>query len=100
MSMTRHCHGCGAEYKNLTQPGRSETCAQCGADLRVCLNCVCYDPAAADQCRERQAEPVAVKDRANYCEFFQFASRSPASGPAAGSKVNDGRERLKRLFGD
>jgi hypothetical protein len=100
MNTSRHCYSCGTEYKRLTQPGRGDTCEQCGADLRVCLNCVCYDPSVSEQCRERQADYVAVKDRANYCEFFQFTDRPSKSDPAAKSKENEARERLKRLFGD
>ena len=34
---------------------------KCRADLRVCLNCVSYDPRVAQQCRERRAEPVLEK---------------------------------------
>jgi len=100
MNTSRHCYSCGTEYRRLTEPGRGDTCEQCGADLRVCLNCVCYDPSASEQCRERQADYVAVKDRANYCEFFQFADRPSKSDPAAKSKENEARERLKKLFGD
>ena len=45
--MTRHCHKCGWEFTLPGQPGRSESCHQCSSDLKVCLNCVSYDPAYA-----------------------------------------------------
>jgi hypothetical protein len=97
--MTRHCHDCGAEYTPRRQPGRSETCIQCGADLRVCLNCGSYDPRVAQQCRDPRAEPVAEKHLAMYCEYFEFARR--AWVPKAGSSHREeaARAQLRKLFG-
>ena len=40
MAATRHCWKCGTEYQLSGTPGRSESCERCGADLKVCLNCV------------------------------------------------------------
>jgi len=81
--MTRHCHNCGEEWTLTGQPGRGETCMRCRADLRVCLNCAHYDPRAAQQCRERRAEPVfGKKHMGNFCEYFEFVHRTWA--PKAG----------------
>lgn len=95
---TRHCYHCGWEWTYSGVPGRNDSCERCGADLRVCLNCARYDAGAAYQCREPRAEPVADKDRSNYCEWFEFARRVfvPKGGkdPAA-----EARERLRRLLG-
>lgn len=97
--MTRHCHHCGREWTFDRPPGRNDTCDQCRADLRVCLNCRHYDPKVAQQCRETRAEPVADKDRANYCEWFDFARR--AYTPSGGrDRAADARANLKRLLGD
>src|SRR5574342_664215 len=60
-SVTRHCYNCGWEYTRTGFPGRSETCDQCHADLKVRLNCVSYDSRVAQQCRDRRADPVAEK---------------------------------------
>lgn len=98
--MTRHCHQCGWEWTIAGQPGRSETCERCNADLRVCLNCLSYDPRVAQQCRERRAEPVEEKDRANYCEWFEFARRVYVPGAGANSREQAAREQFKKLFGD
>ena len=97
--MTRHCHKCGWEYNQAGQPGRGERCDQCDADLRVCLNCSNYDPRAANECRDRMAEPVSDKASGTFCEQFGFARRvyekkKPNSREAAA------REQLKKLFGD
>jgi ribosome-binding protein aMBF1 (putative translation factor) len=98
--MTRHCHHCGAEYTLARQPGRSETCERCGADLHVCLNCISYDPRVAQQCRDQRAEPVAEKQVANFCEDFELARRQWLPKPEANDRAAAARERLKKLFGD
>ncbi len=101
-AMTRHCHACGTEYKLTGQPGRSEWCEGCRADLHVCLNCVSYDPRVAQQCRDRRAEVVMEKHVANYCEWFEFARREWKPKPPAedGNREAAAREKLKKLLGD
>jgi hypothetical protein len=98
--MTRHCHKCGWNWGYREQPGRSETCPQCRADLRVCLNCSHHDRSAAFQCRDRRAEPVAEKDSANFCEYFDFKMRTWAGAGGANSREEQARATLKDLFGD
>ncbi len=99
--MNRHCHKCGWEWTLAGQPGRSEGCHRCGADLRVCLNCVSYDARAAQQCRDRRAEPVFEKHIGNFCEYFEFARR-PWAPPKEekNSREDAAREQMKKLFGD
>ncbi len=99
-SMTRHCHNCGLEYTLPGQPGRSETCHRCGADLKVCLNCTQYDPRVAYQCRDRRAEPVAEKHMANYCEWFEMARRTWTPKAEGNAREDAAREKLKKLLGD
>jgi hypothetical protein len=99
-SMTRHCHKCGWEWTLAGQPGRSESCHQCGADLRVCLNCVSYDARAAQQCRDRRADPVFDKHVGNFCEYFDFARRKFAAKDEKNIREDAARERMKKLFGD
>ncbi|MDX1953657.1 MAG: hypothetical protein SFY81_15920 [Verrucomicrobiota bacterium] len=98
--MTRHCHKCGWEYTLNGQPGRGESCHQCGSDLKVCLNCVHYDKRSADQCRERRAEGVFDKQMANYCEYFELVRRAWAGPGAEDPREKAARDRLKKLFGD
>jgi hypothetical protein len=100
--MTRHCWKCGAEYKLPGSPGRSEACL-CGADLKVCLNCVSYDQRAAHQCRDRRADPVDEKHVANYCEYFEFVRREFVPPPKEASDMSreaKARDTLKKLLGD
>jgi len=80
-------------------PGRSESCL-CGADLKVCLNCVSYDPKVAYQCRDRRAELVAEKHVANYCEYFEMARREFAPRAGETSREDKARTQLKKLLGD
>ena len=82
------------------QPGRSESCHRCGADLRVCLNCASYDTRAAHQCRERRAEPVLEKQVGNFCEWFDFARRTFAAKETENPRETAAREQMKKLFGD
>jgi hypothetical protein len=99
MALTRHCWKCGVEYTLAGTPGRSETCV-CGADLKVCLNCVSYDPKVAYQCRDRRAEPVAEKNMANYCEYFEMIRREFAPKAEETSREAKARDTFKKLFGD
>jgi hypothetical protein len=97
--MTRHCWKCGTEYKLAGSPGRSETCQHCEADLKICLNCVSYDPKVAYQCRDRRAELVEEKRATNYCEYFEFARRVFTPPEEDGSREAKAREQLKKLLG-
>ena len=98
--MTKHCHKCGWEWTIAGQPGRSESCHQCNADLRVCLNCVSYDARAAQQCRDRRAEPVFEKASGNFCEYFEMVRRNFSPGGDANPRESAARADLKKLFGD
>src|SRR5216117_1780045 len=97
--LTRHCHQCGWEWTLSGQPGRGETCGQCRADLRVCLNCVSYDARVAHQCRDRRAEPVDDKAAGNFCEYFEFIRRNIQRKPDVNSRETAAREQLKKLLG-
>jgi hypothetical protein len=100
MAMTRHCWKCGLEYKLPGVPGRSAGCPRCGSDLKVCLNCVSYDAAVAQQCRDARADPLAEKHLANYCEYFDFSQREFAPPPADNGREKKAREALKKLLGE
>ena len=97
--MTKHCHHCGWEWTVPGQPGRTERCHQCEADLRVCLNCVSYSPTAAHQCRDRRADPVEDKDSGNFCEYFEFIRRDYAPKEKGNTREDASRAQLKKLFG-
>jgi hypothetical protein len=97
--MIRHCHQCGWEYRLPGNPGRTETCHRCGADLKVCLNCIHHDRTVAEQCRERRADLVQEKHMANFCEYFDM-KKGVWAGKGANKREDEARERLKKLLGD
>jgi predicted RNA-binding Zn-ribbon protein involved in translation (DUF1610 family) len=72
------CFSCNKGLDITERPGRGDTCPFCGSDLKVCLNCRFYDK----------------KDRANFCDYFEFRE----SGGQEKSK--DTLKKLKGLFGD
>ena len=82
------------------QPGRGETCDSCRSDLRVCKNCTHYDPKVAEQCRERRAELVHEKHVANFCEWFEMATREFQGEQAESDRAAKAREEFNKLFGD
>lgn len=100
MSLTRHCYQCGWQFTLEGSPARTESCHQCRADLRICLNCVHYKKGVAHDCRERRAEPVADKTNANFCEYFEFIRREWTGSDEADDREQKARENLKKLFGD
>lgn len=67
----KRCFRCGSDL-NIDKPSFRDYCPNCYADLHVCLNCKFYDEAYANSCRETMAERQREKDRANFCEYFQF----------------------------
>ena len=97
--MTRHCFNCGCDYKLPGNPGRIETCPQCGSDLKVCLNCIHYDRTVSEQCRERRADLVLEKHMANFCEYFDM-KKSVWAGKGVNQREDDARDKLKKLLGD
>jgi hypothetical protein len=98
--MTRHCWKCGWEWTLSLQPGRSDSCHRCGNDLKVCLNCVSYDPKAAYQCRDRRADETTEKHVANFCEYFEMVRRPFVPPANANPREAAARDQLKKLFGD
>ena len=96
------CHFCGTRVENPREVYRSSTCASCKRDLKICLNCRFYSPGAHWDCVESIDEPVAEKDRANFCSYFSFRdspiqSKGSAQSPDAKEKA---RRKLDQLFGD
>jgi hypothetical protein len=68
--------------------------------MRICLNCVSYDPRAAYQCRDRRSDPVMEKHMANFCEYFDFQRRTFTGGQGPNAREQAARDQLKKLFGD
>jgi len=76
---------------------RTDACRNCHSDLKVCLNCRFHDPGANNQCREPQAEWQTEKEKANFCEFFEFRDVS-GLGTAGRSGAQPDRSRARDAF--
>jgi hypothetical protein len=95
----KRCHHCGRELPLVAKISRTDGCPFCFSDLKCCLNCRLHDPGANNQCREPQAEWVSDKDKANFCEFFEYREvPALASSGDAPSDVRRARDALESLF--
>ncbi len=90
------CFSCKRELELEERPGRGDTCPHCGADLRVCLNCRFYDEGAYNSCREPRAERVVDKERASFCDYFEFRESEKDAG---GDGKGEAKRMLDELFG-
>ncbi len=95
MAVTLVCAKCGASQEVVPPVGRRSECVGCGTDLRVCLHCDFYEPAASRACRETMAEPPRDKDRANFCEYFRVRTQR---GVDAGAQKENLRAAAEALF--
>jgi hypothetical protein len=89
------CFGCGSRAEIDGRVMRGDVCAKCGRPLHCCRNCALYDPARHNKCEEPQAEWVADREAANFCEFFTPS----AAAPAGGDRSTEARRKLDELFG-
>ncbi|MDQ7782949.1 MAG: hypothetical protein RDU20_08730 [Desulfomonilaceae bacterium] len=91
-----HCHHCGTRLEFSEKVFRNDTCTNCGSDVHCCLNCTEYDESAPNQCREPQAEKVSVKDRRNFCDYFNLREAKVAS--TTRDKAAQAKRKLEDLF--
>jgi hypothetical protein len=62
------------------------------------LNCVLYDASAPQQCKSPTVELVQDKEKANFCDEFEFADREVQQESSL--REEKSREDWKKLFGD
>lgn len=74
---------------------RTAVCPSCGQDVHCCRNCRFHDRAAHNECLEPQAEWTAIKEKANFCDYFEVAADSPER---VGAPDPGARKRLEELF--
>ncbi|MBT1062432.1 hypothetical protein KJY73_02550 [Bowmanella sp. Y26] len=96
MAEQQQCWQCGQGLEGLLLPvSRRETCDACGADVHVCKQCKHYD---GRYCNEQRAEPPNDKEKANFCDYFSFASNAYQGGYQDKSAI--AKAKLAALFGD
>src|SRR5947207_8445605 len=92
------CHFCGAPVTVGEPIPRDSECESCRRDLRCCVNCRHYDTRYNNACTEPMADPVADKDRRNFCEYFYFNREPFAAGVASPARADAARAKLDDLF--
>ncbi|MGD8394564.1 MAG: hypothetical protein PVF43_03695 [Candidatus Eiseniibacteriota bacterium] len=90
------CVRCGRVLPAELKIVRETLCPHCSAYLHACVQCVFHDPHAHNQCREPQAEFVANREKANFCEFWKLGT--PGGGGPGDRRADDARARLDALF--
>lgn len=90
------CHRCSSPVSigANAKVGFRESCHKCSNDLHACLNCTFYDTAAYNSCREPNADRLVDKEKANYCDYFQFRDGSPGGK----DDKDSARKKLDDLF--
>lgn len=79
-----HCFNCQAPWEStLRQPAVKETCGQCGAYLHCCKNCRFHRKGYPNACYIPDTEKIADKNRANFCDEFEFRPASTTATEAA-----------------
>lgn len=73
------CYKCQREVSIGLSIARHEICPFCASALHSCMNCIYYDEIRPNKCSEPAADWVPDKEKANFCEYFQFAELQPAS---------------------
>jgi hypothetical protein len=92
------CHFCGQKIDDNLAIYRSTLCPFCGKDLKICLNCEFYSPGVHWDCRESITDPVAEKDKANFCDYFCF--KKSADFGLGTETEKKAKEDFFKLFGN
>ncbi len=91
--MGLNCWKCGKDTGITGKPVRNDQCPSCLADLKCCRGCRFFDPYAAHQCRERIDDPVKIKDKSNFCDYFQ-----PRIVGAKAQDMSNSKDSKKKSF--
>ena len=95
-----HCFYCQETLKIFLEGKvqRSDQCSKCSSDLRVCKNCVFYDPSHQWECKEHIQENVKDKEKANFCDYFQLRQNSEAVKGGDLDKSSEAKKAAEALF--
>jgi len=93
------CWKCGKENK-IDSVSRSTECNFCHADLHSCKGCKFYSPGNHFDCKENISEPIADKDKANFCDFFMIKTDVAAGNSTQDDKAAKAKAAFNALFGD
>jgi len=85
----KFCHKCQAAFETAFQIGFRDVCPKCQAYLHCCKNCRLYDRNAYHQCHSSTTEFVQDKEKANFCEEFDWVVGKPQKESQPGKKTWD-----------
>lgn len=96
------CWNCGKTTGIEGKVMRSDSCPECQADLRCCRGCLFFDPSAFRQCKETVNSPVVIKDKSNFCDWFQMrqAMQSHRAKPSKFDTKDVKQKKFDDLFND
>jgi len=94
-NQTGSCWHCGQPLGEHDY-ARESTCPQCAKYTHVCRNCRFYAPGRPNDCLEPVADPVADKQRANFCGYFE--PTSPKSTESTQPSAEDILKAAEDLF--
>lgn len=97
------CVMCGKQISIERFVPRKASCQHCGGDLHICLNCKHYSPSSHNQCIETKAEFQRSRDRANFCEYFDYRDSLAKPRSSTGGDLSmggGGAEDVKNKFDD
>lgn len=91
------CTLCNKEVEVDKFFGRKSECPHCGGDLHICLNCRFYSETSHNKCIEPKAEFQRARDKANFCDYFQY--RDSGSAPSGRAEpADDVKKKFESLF--
>ena len=94
------CWYCGLPILIEGTIGRSMRCAQCGKDIRSCMNCRLYLPGSRGDCSEPGAQPVpSNRETANFCDWFSLNPKYKQESSGK-SKEQDKARAARTAFDD
>ena len=75
-------------------------CNRCGVDLRACIQCESFEPAARFECGQAIAARVTPKDSRNTCDLYHPTVRveRQTGSAASAASTNDPRKAFDDLF--
>ena len=92
------CWNCGKSTELDGRVMKGDYCPNCRADQRCCRGCRHFDPRARWQCREPIDNPIADKEKANFCDWFQVRQAVQQGGQIL--REMDNKEARKKAFDD
>lgn len=94
----RTCALCGKAVDVGRDMSRRETCRSCGNDLHICLNCRFYSETAHNKCIETKAGHQRDRDKANFCDYFQYREVAAEGEGGAADAKEEAMRKLDDLF--